>query len=72
MTARADWEVAPAGTVAEVAMLRAALSLYRADMDYAHRLAVMLECVLLDRRRAWDEALALLSEYRSACAESSS
>lgn len=33
---------------------------------YAHRLAVMLECALLDRPGSWDDAHALLDEYRTA------
>lgn len=38
-----------------------------ADAKYTHRLAAMLECTLLDRPRSWDEACALLDEYRAAC-----
>lgn len=33
---------------------------------YVHRLAVMLECALLDRPGSWDDAHALLDEYRTA------
>ena len=36
---------------------------------YAHRLAVMLECALLDPTGTWNEALALLDEYREALYE---
>lgn len=34
--------------------------------DFARRLATMLECALLDRPGSWDEACALLDEYRAA------
>ena len=44
-----------------------ALKLYRADRDFAHRLAVMLECVLLGGKGTWDAGHALLDEYREAC-----
>lgn len=37
-----------------------------ADSAYAHRLATMLECALLDRVGSWDEGHALLDEYRAA------
>lgn len=35
---------------------------------YAHRLALALECVLMDRQsdRWWNEAMQLIGEYRSA------
>lgn len=36
---------------------------------FAHRLAVMLECALLNRRTAWDDGHALLDEYRKACSQ---
>jgi hypothetical protein len=52
---------------AEVASLRIALSMHTIDSAYTHRLAIMLECALLDRRGAWDEGHALLDEYRAAC-----
>lgn len=52
---------------AEIEALRAALKLKTAGDEYAHRLAVMLECALLDRRGVWDAAHALLDEYRAAC-----
>jgi hypothetical protein len=35
-------------------------------LDYAHRLAVMLECMLLDPTGAWNESAALLDEYHAA------
>lgn len=44
-----------------------AMRLAHVDCSYAHRLAVMLECALLDRHGAWEEGLELLDEYRSAC-----
>lgn len=53
---------------AEIEMLRDALKLKTAGEEYAHRLAVMLECALLDRRGTWDDGHALLAEYRAACA----
>lgn len=52
----------------EILKLRDALKLKTAGDEYAHRLAVMLECALLDRRGTWDDGHALLAEYRSACA----
>lgn len=36
---------------------------------FAHRLAVMLECALLDPNGTFNEALALLDEYRQALYE---
>lgn len=42
------------------------VALNRVDSDFAHRLATMLECTLLDRPGSWDEACALLDEYRAA------
>lgn len=51
----------------EIAKLCDALKLKTAGDEYAHRLAVMLECALLDRRGAWDDGHALLAEYRAAC-----
>lgn len=53
----------------EITKLRVALALHCADSAYAHRLAVMLECALLDRDGAWDDGHALLAEYRAACAQ---
>lgn len=41
--------------------------LQSADAEFAHRLATMLECALLNRIGAWDEGHALLDEYRAAC-----
>ena len=35
-------------------------------LDYAHRLAVMLECMLLNPTGAWNESAALLDEYHAA------
>ena len=52
----------------EYELAQDALRLVRADQSYAHRLAVMLECALLDRRGTWDDGHALLGEYRAACA----
>ena len=43
------------------------MSLHAVDCDYAHRLATMLECALLNRLGSWDEGHALLDEYREAC-----
>lgn len=43
------------------------MSLHTVDCDYAHRLATMLECALLNRLGSWDEGHALLDEYRAAC-----
>lgn len=50
----------------ENAELRAALKLRAVDTEYAHHLAVMLECALLDRKGTWDDGHALLEEYRAA------
>lgn len=36
---------------------------------FAHRLAVMLECALLDPTGTWNDAHALLDEYRTALRE---
>jgi hypothetical protein len=35
-------------------------------IEYAHRLALELECVLADRNTNWDRAMNLIGEYRSA------
>lgn len=43
------------------------MDLHAVDCDYAHRLATMLECALLNRLGSWDEGHALLDEYRAAC-----
>ncbi len=43
------------------------LPLHEVGSAYAHRLAVMLECALLDPTGTWNEAHALLDEYRAAC-----
>ena len=52
---------------AEIEMLRDALALHEVGSAYAHRLAVMLECALLDRSGTWNDGHALLDEYRAAC-----
>ena len=44
-----------------------ALLLHEVGSAYAHRLAVMLECALLNADSAWNDAHALLDEYRAAC-----
>jgi hypothetical protein len=36
---------------------------------FAHRLAIMLECALLDPTGTWNDAHALLDEYRQALYE---
>lgn len=46
---------------------REALALHEVGSAYAHRLAVMLECALLDQNGTWNDAHALLDEYRAAC-----
>lgn len=51
----------------EAELMADALKLKTAGEEYAHRLAVMLECALLDRRGTWDDGHALLAEYRAAC-----
>ena len=51
----------------EVELMADALKLKTAGEEYAHRLAVMLECALLDRPGTWDDGHALLAEYREAC-----
>lgn len=35
-------------------------------IEYSHRLALELECVLADRNANWDRAMNLIGEYRSA------
>ena len=52
---------------AEAERANVALKLYRTDRDFAHRLAVMLECVLLGGKGTWDAGHTLLDEYREAC-----
>lgn len=46
---------------------RESLALHEVGSAYAHRLAVMLECALLDPNGTWNDAHALLDEYRAAC-----
>jgi hypothetical protein len=36
------------------------------NITYGHRLAIMLECALLDPVGSWNDAHALLDEYREA------
>jgi len=52
---------------AELEEMREALALHEVGSAYAHRLAVMLECALLDQTGTWTDAHALLDEYRAAC-----
>ena len=52
---------------AELDAMREVLALHEVGSAYAHRLAVMLECTLLDSTGAWSDAHALLDEYRDAC-----
>jgi hypothetical protein len=49
--------------------LRKAIALHEVGSAYAHRLAIMLECALLDRPGTWGDGHALLDEYRRACRE---
>jgi hypothetical protein len=51
----------------EIAELREAIALHEVGSAYAHRLAIMLECALLDRPGTWEDGHALLDEYRRAC-----
>lgn len=46
--------------------LRKVCDLLRVDGEFAHRLAVMLECALLDKTGCWNEAHRTLDEYRAA------
>ena len=46
--------------------LQKVCELHRVDGEYAHRLAVMLECALLDKTGCWNEAHRTLDEYRAA------
>ena len=46
--------------------LQKVCELHRVDGQYAHRLAVMLECALLDKTGCWNEAHRTLDEYRAA------
>lgn len=43
------------------------LPLHAVGSAYAHRLAVMLECALLDPTGTWNDGHTLLDEYRAAC-----
>lgn len=52
----------------EIAVLQSALNIKSAGDAYAHRLAILLECALLDRAGTWEDGHALLDEYRAACA----
>jgi hypothetical protein len=55
----------------EIAELREVIALHEGGSAYAHRLAIMLECALLDRPGTWEDGHALLDEYRRACREAS-
>lgn len=50
----------------ENAVLKSCAALNVVGFDFTHRLAVMLECALLDKTRHWDEAMRTLDEYRAA------
>lgn len=50
----------------EIERLRAALDLHETDANLAHRLAIVLECVLLDRNGYYKEGCDLLDEYKAA------
>lgn len=52
----------------EALVLREKLDMLQHDPghQFCHRLAVMLECALLDPVGTWDEAHAVLDEYRKA------
>jgi hypothetical protein len=51
---------------AENEVVNDSLRVHTAGSEYAHRLAVMLECALLNRDGTWDDGHALLAEYRRA------
>ena len=57
----------PSPLQAELRAMREVLALHEVGSAYAHRLAVMLECALLDPTGTWRDAHALLDEYRAAC-----
>jgi hypothetical protein len=44
-----------------------AIRLHEVGSAYAHRLAIMLECALLNPMGTWEDGHALLDEYRAAC-----
>jgi hypothetical protein len=52
----------------KLAMLEAVEPMTDVADRYAHRMAMVLECVLMDRAsdRWWNEAMQVLSEYRTA------
>lgn len=56
-----------AALTAECDALRDTIALHEVGSAYAHRLAVLLECALLDPTGTWGDAHALLDEYRAAC-----
>lgn len=52
--------------ITELRSLKTLDPMTRVADEYAHRLALELECVLADRPRYYDGAMQVLSEYRSA------
>lgn len=46
--------------------VRADVRAQQIDSEYAGRLALLLECMLIDPNGSWNEAACLLDEYRSA------
>lgn len=52
---------------AERDALRETLPLHEVGSAYAHRLALILECALLDPTGTWNDGHALLDAYRAAC-----
>jgi hypothetical protein len=51
----------------DLAQMAEAMRMHEVGSAYAHRLAIMLECALLDRPGTWEDGHALLDEYRAAC-----
>ena len=50
---------------AEYERMRTALALHETEANLAHRLAIVLECVLLDRKGYFKEGSDLLDEYKA-------
>lgn len=66
-----EWKKERDELYADLQICEEALALTNVGAEYAHRLAIMLECALLDRQGSWDDGHALLAEYRAACERAS-
>lgn len=55
----------------EITNIRIGMRLNEVSIDFAHSLAVMLQCALLNPTATWDDAHSLLQRYHEACEKAS-